>query len=152
MVLAIAPDLDFVPGMFAGKPAAYPLGISHRLAFAMIAYMLVHLGPMVFGKGQGLPENFLRNLGSDFALLIIFVFVVYLHFNLKMWIPIVNPALYDAEFMAIDEKLRWLVDFFTWLSATIHLLLSDEIRWYQADFSLMFVLAFCYFSAERNAE
>lgn len=129
-----------------GVNAAMPV------AFAMIAYMMVHLTPIVFGKARRLPEHFLRNLGYDFTLLVVFVVVVYLHFNLKMWIPIINPALYDAEFMATDEKLRWLVDFFTWLSAAFHSLVSDQIRWYQVDLSVMFVLAFCYLSAERNAE
>jgi hypothetical protein len=131
--------------MALGVNAAMPV------AFAMIAYTMTHLTPIVFGKTRRLPEHFLRNLGYDFSLLCIFVVVVYLHFNLKMWIPIINPALYDAEFMAIDEKLRGLVDFFTWLSTALHALVSDEIRWYQVDFSVMFVLAFCYLSAERNA-
>ena len=43
VVLAIAPDLDFVPGVFAGKPAAYHQGISHSLAFAMLAGLLAML-------------------------------------------------------------------------------------------------------------
>ena len=129
-----------------GVNAAMPI------AFAMIAYMLVHLTPIVFGKGRRLPEHFLRHLGCDLTLLFVFVVVVYLHFNLKMWIPIINPALYDAEFMATDEKLRWLVDFFTWLSRAFRSLVSGEVRWYQVDLSVMFILAFCYLSAERNAE
>lgn len=129
-----------------GVNAAMPV------VFAMIAYMLVHLMPIVFGKSRRLPEHFLRNLGCDLTLVFIFVVVVYLHFNLKMWIPIINPALYDVEFMAIDEKLRWLVDFLTWISTSIHSLVSDETRWYQVDLSVMFILAFCYLSAERNAQ
>ena len=130
------------------------LGVNAALpvALAMIAYMVTHLAPVVFDKGRRLPEHFLRNLGYDLTLLFIFVVVIYLHFNLKMWIPIINPALYDAEYMAIDEKLRWLVDFLTWLSTAIHSNLSDEVRWYQVDFSVMFILAFCYFSVQRNAE
>ena len=146
--LAIGGELQ-VPSERISK--ALGVNAAMPIAFAMIAYMMVHLIPIVFGKGRSVPDNFLRNLGCDFTLLFIFVVVVYLHFNLKMWIPIVNPALYDAEFMAIDEQLRWLVDFLTWISAAVHSLVSDEIRWYQANLSVMFVLAFCYLSAERNA-
>ncbi len=113
--------------MALGVNAAMPV------AFAMIAYTMVHLTPIVLGKTRRLPEHFLRNLGYDFTLLCIFVVVVYLHFNLKMCIPVINPALYDAEFMAMDEKLRWLVDFFTWLSTAFRSLVSGEVRWYQAD-------------------
>lgn len=132
--------------MVLGINAALPI------AFAMLAYMATHLIPIVFNKDHRVPERFLRNLGFDFTLLLLFIFITYLHFTLKMWIPVINPALYDAEYMAIDEKLRWLVDLFTWLSTAIHSLISDEVRWYQLAFSLMFILCFCYFSAQRNAE
>jgi hypothetical protein len=129
-----------------GAHAAMPV------AFAMIAYMATHLMPIVFGKNHRVPDRFLQNLGYDFSLLLMFVIVTYLHFTLKMWIPVINPALFDAEYMAIDKKLRWLVDSFTWLSTALHTTLSEDVRWYQVDFSVMFILSFCYFSAERNAE
>jgi len=37
---AIAPDLDVVPGILAGKPALYHHGISHSLVFALAAGIL----------------------------------------------------------------------------------------------------------------
>lgn len=33
--LAVAPDLDFLPGVLAGRPAAYHQGISHSLTLAI---------------------------------------------------------------------------------------------------------------------
>jgi len=36
-MMAIAPDLDFVPGILAGAPATYHQGVSHSLAFGVIA-------------------------------------------------------------------------------------------------------------------
>jgi membrane-bound metal-dependent hydrolase YbcI (DUF457 family) len=36
-VMATAPDLDFVPGILAGAPATYHQGLSHSLAFGVIA-------------------------------------------------------------------------------------------------------------------
>jgi inner membrane protein len=35
--MAIAPDLDFVPGILAGAPATYHQGLSHSLALGIIA-------------------------------------------------------------------------------------------------------------------
>ena len=39
----------------------------------------------------------LREVGSDTTLLVLFVIITYLHFNLKMWSPVINPAPYDLE-------------------------------------------------------
>jgi membrane-bound metal-dependent hydrolase YbcI (DUF457 family) len=36
-VLAVAPDLDFAPGILLGRPALYHQGLSHSLAFAALA-------------------------------------------------------------------------------------------------------------------
>jgi inner membrane protein len=36
IVLSIAPDLDFLPGILLGKPATYHQGITHSLGFALM--------------------------------------------------------------------------------------------------------------------
>jgi len=36
-VMATAPDLDFVPGILTGAPATYHQGVSHSLAFGVVA-------------------------------------------------------------------------------------------------------------------
>ena len=37
LFMSIAPDLDFLPGIFLGQPALYHQGISHSLGFAFLA-------------------------------------------------------------------------------------------------------------------
>jgi len=37
LFMSIAPDLDFVPGIFLGQPALYHQGISHSLGFSFLA-------------------------------------------------------------------------------------------------------------------
>jgi hypothetical protein len=32
------------------------------------------------------------------------------HFNIKLWVHAINPHLYDAEYMAVDQALRPLID------------------------------------------
>jgi inner membrane protein len=39
-LLAVAPDLDFLPGWFAGQPALYHQGASHSIAAALVAAAL----------------------------------------------------------------------------------------------------------------
>ncbi|WP_404334560.1 phosphatase PAP2 family protein [Sphingomonas sp. MMS12-HWE2-04] len=36
--------------------------------------------------------------------------VLWLHFNVKAWVPFINPATYDAEFMAVDRQMHGIVD------------------------------------------
>jgi inner membrane protein len=40
MFLAVAPDLDFLPGVLQGQPALYHQGLSHSLAFALAVSLL----------------------------------------------------------------------------------------------------------------
>ncbi len=48
--LAIAPDLDFLPGLLQGQPALYHQGISHSLGFALVASSVI-MG--FYRAGQG---------------------------------------------------------------------------------------------------
>ena len=41
LLLAIAPDFDFLPGLLLGKPALYHQGISHSLGFALVLSLAV---------------------------------------------------------------------------------------------------------------
>jgi len=51
MVLAVAPDLDFLPGLLQGQPALYHQGISHSLAFALVVSLIgaLALRPRSYG-------------------------------------------------------------------------------------------------------
>lgn len=129
------------------------LGFDIRLllALAVGSYLITQCILVMLGKGERSRGVILADLSNDMILLALLVTIAYLHFNLKMWIPLINPALYDAEFMAVDERLRGIVDAFTWIGTTLHSTFSNEVRWYQFGFILMFVISFCRFSAARNA-
>jgi len=43
LFLAVAPDLDFIPGIIQGKPALYHQGISHSLIFALTSGFLISM-------------------------------------------------------------------------------------------------------------
>ena len=145
-------------GLSAGAELLFP---SERVSRALGFSAALPLGLGLFGYlatqgffvalGRKKPSKaLLREAGNDMTLLVLFVIITYLHFNLKMWMPVINPALYDLEYLRIDDKLRWLVDLFTWISTGTHSLVSDEIRWYQVAFQSLFVVAFCYFAAIRD--
>jgi hypothetical protein len=59
-----------------------------------------------------------------------------------MWIPVVNPALYDAQYFAVDQALRPLIDLFAWIRAWGARIIPAVDIWYQAAFFAVFVLSF----------
>ncbi len=126
-----------------GFSAAMPLGLG------LLCYLSIQGLRLALGR-KDYSRTILRDAANDLSLLALFVIIMYLHFNLKMWMPVINPALYDLDYLRIDDKLRWLVDLFTWISTGTHSLVSDEVRWYQVAFQSLFVVAFCYFAAIRD--
>lgn len=127
-----------------GINVAIPLGL------AMASYLVTQGVLILRGKGPRSGRQILGNMTNDLILVALYVAANYLHFNLKMWVPLINPALFDAAYMASDEQLRWLVEAFTWISTTIRANLIPEFRWYQFLFLTMFVLSFCRLAAVRN--
>lgn len=54
VVAAVAPDLDFLPGLILGTPALYHQGISHSFLFALVVSLALAVG---FGRaGRAWPR------------------------------------------------------------------------------------------------
>ncbi len=121
------------------------------LGLAITCYLVTQGILILRGKAKRSHRQMLGDMANDLILVGLLIAANYLHFNLKMWVPLINPALFDAVYMASDESLRPLVDAFTWASTTIRTNLNPEFRWYQFLFLTMFVLTFCRFAAVRNA-
>ena len=127
------------------------INIVGPLGLAITCYLVTQGILILRGKSKRSHQQILGDMANDLILIGLYVAANYLHFNLKMWVPLINPALFDAAYMASDESLRPLVDAFTWASTTIRANLNPEFRWYQFLFLTMFVLTFCRFAAVRNA-
>ncbi len=121
------------------------------LGLAITCYLVTQGILVLRGTAQRTPRQILGDMANDLILIALYVAANYLHFNLKMWVPLINPALFDGAYMASDESLSWLVDAFTWTSSAIRANLDSEFRWYQFLFLTMFVLTFCRLATVRNA-
>ncbi len=121
------------------------------LGLAITCYLVTQGILVLRGTAKRTPRQILGDMANDLILIALYVAANYLHFNLKMWVPLINPALFDGAYMASDESLSWLVDAFTWTSSAIRANLDSEFRWYQFLFLTMFVLTFCRLAAVRNA-
>ena len=131
--------------MALGIQVVVPIG------WAMATYLFVQGYQALRNKTRWSGREIAGNLANDSILIVLFIGANYLHFNLKGWVPLINPALFDTAYMASDEWLRPLVDAFTWASTTIRTNLNPEVRWYQFLFLIMFILSFCRFAAIRDA-
>jgi len=121
------------------------------LGLAITCYLITQGVLFLRGQAKHSQRQILGNMANDLILIGLYIAATYLHFNLKMWVPLINPTLFDAAYMATDESLRPLVDAFTWASTLIRANVNPDVRWYQFLFLTMFVLTFCRLAAVRNA-
>ncbi len=56
LVMANAPDLDFIPGLLVGKPALYHQGITHSLSFAILVSTSV--AGIYYARGKSFSRIF----------------------------------------------------------------------------------------------
>jgi hypothetical protein len=59
-----------------------------------------------------------------------------------MWIPVVNPALYDEAYFAVDQAFRPIIDLFAWMRGLGARVIPAPDIWYQAGFFAVFVLSY----------
>lgn len=116
------------------------------LIAAIIGYLLLQLGSAFFGRALGISHRswgqVLRNAVNDYLLLGLFVLVVYVHFNMKMWVPVINPHLFDQDYWAVDQALLPVLNGFIALRQAIAQVLPRADVWYLAGYMSIFVISF----------
>jgi membrane-associated phospholipid phosphatase len=133
-------------GRLLGAPLVCPspvmmlyIGTSYLFPLLLLAaWVLVPL-PFLIYRGElsvALGES-LRHLRAAFCL----GFVMWLHFHIKLWAPLLNPARYDHFYEALDEKyFAWLQPLIVWRSHWPPNVWIDSL--YFNLFVLMFALSF----------
>jgi PAP2 superfamily protein len=139
----------------AGAPFVVPAGHSPALdthfALPLLAAILGY-AVLQFGA-RALPMNGVgatawgRRALIDVYLLGLFLVVVYVHFHIKMWVPLLNPRTYDAPFFAIDKRFHVLIEALRSLRHGIAVVLPRADVWYQLGFFSMFSLSFWFHAA-----
>jgi hypothetical protein len=116
------------------------------LIAAIIGYLLLQIVAAFVGRALGVSHRswgqVLRNAVDDYLLLGLFVLVVYVHFNMKMWVPLINPHLFDQDYYAVDQALQPLLDSFFAIRQGIARFLPAADVWYLAGYMSIFVLSF----------
>ena len=137
----VVPDWDNTG--FIGLRYSFPLGLG---AAWLGLTMVVHKRRIARGEDRGaeLAQN-RRFATQAIGYFITFSAVLWLHFNLKLWGPLINPRLYDDAYYCIDRALAPillpLTEFRAWLSGYT----NEHIdSWYLLTFAFMFFLSFAY--------
>jgi hypothetical protein len=125
LVTGIGLLLGLLP-VWPTERVSYALGFS--AALPVLAAVGAYLGTQAIRLtlDRGYDRDLLPHLRIDAAFLVLFVVVTYFHFNLKMWSPLINPALFDAAYWATDGWVRPLVDASLAVSASVRGFLGDD--------------------------
>jgi len=99
-------------GLALGLPANLPdrpsLEFVHRHFFSplLLAFLLQSCLPLALGRRRRIDDPLLMLKLFPFMVL-----VVFMHFNLKAWMPLVNPQLHDEFFHRTDQTVWPIVTF-----------------------------------------
>jgi uncharacterized protein len=109
---------------------------------AAMGYLLLQCSTHFLGHTKPSWRTIAKRAAGDYLLLGLFILVVYIHFNIKMWIPVINPNLFDQDYFAVDQAARPLILLFDDLRGFLARILPHADLWYQAAFFAVFVLSF----------
>jgi hypothetical protein len=129
-LIARASGLPFVLPAERISPA---LGVSPALPLqiAVVGYLVGQVTSVRWRQQGTHPTQLGRRLSTDFLYILIFVIVIYFHFHLKMWMPVLNPHLYDHAYFQVDVQLRSVIDGLALVRALLARLLPAPDLWYQ---------------------
>lgn len=132
--------------IIAGLPFSLPSG--ERAAFVGVHYLYPLIGIaiwaaiMLFSKRKSVTTTF-------FIALPAYAVVLVSHFNLKLWIPHLNPALWDETYWASDEAIRPLIDGAMTIRTALDPVIPLESNFYMLGFIALFYVAFGYACLKR---
>jgi mitochondrial fission protein ELM1 len=109
---------------------------------AAAGYLVVQCLTALLRPGAQTWRQIAWHAATDYLLLALFILILYVHFNVKMWIPVVNHHVYDREFYAVDQAMRPLIASMAELRSRVARILPAPDIWYQMAFFAIFVASF----------
>lgn len=129
-----------------GLPFSLPSG--DRAAFVGVHYLYPLIGIaiwaaiVVFARREQLAATF-------FMALPCYALILLCHFNLKLWIPHINPTSWDAFYWQTDQAVRPLVDSSMAFRIALDPIIPLDSNFYMLGFVALFYLAFGYACLKR---
>jgi hypothetical protein len=148
--LRLAPEVTFTVAFLflmvavsaaLGLPISYPTAGS--ASFVGIHYLYPLIGVGVWGAFAFLGQR--RSLARVFLIALpCYALVLLAHFNFKLWLPHLNPRLYDAVYWQTDLELRAVVDACIQIRTLLDPIIPVNGHFYMMGFVALFYVSFCY--------
>jgi hypothetical protein len=124
---------------------SYYLGFRYAVPIAMatVWYVVPFISHWLAGGNRPLTEMW-RESARNGLYLFAFTAVMWMHFHIKMWIPLINPARYDDLYLELDRAIQPAIDLMFALRQFVALNGAGVDYWYMWAFILMFFLSFSY--------
>lgn len=122
-------------------PVRLPVG--GGAAFVGIHYLLPLIGLLIWASCATLG-NKKKNAKPLMVALPCYAIVLFVHFHLKLWTPIINPRSYDQVYWSIDQHMRPLVEACFLMRKAMLPIISYDANLYMIGFIMIFYCSFCY--------
>ncbi len=135
----------------AGVPLLVPrekvnpaLGFSPALpaVVAIGGYLLAQSGRLLWTAAAGERELVMMQIRTDCIYLALFVLVAYLHFFLKLQIPLLRSVRFDPLYHAMDQRMTGFISLLAGIRAAVARYLPDADQWYQTGQLALYLLSF----------
>lgn len=130
-------------GLSAGYGLPINLPSGERAAFVGIHYLYPLIGVGIWGIFALLGQK--RETARVFLIALpCYAIVLLVHFHLKLWVPHINPHLYDGFYWQLDQAMRPLVDACMAARRAMSVLVPMDSNFYMIGFIGLFYISFCY--------
>ncbi|HMO76197.1 MAG TPA: phosphatase PAP2 family protein [Sphingopyxis sp.] len=122
-------------------PVVWPSG--DRAAFVGVHYLYPLIGVALLGAATFVAGK--RDVATSFLIALpCYVVILFAHFNIKLWIPHINPVMVDDFYWATDEMVRPLVDACMAMRTGLFGFISFSSNFYMISFMALFYVSFLY--------
>lgn len=122
-------------------PIVLPSG--NRAAFVGVHYIYPLIGVALLGLATFAAGK--REVSTSFLVALpCYVMVLIAHFNIKLWIPHINPVMYDDFYWKTDQMVRPLIDACIHMRENLFGFIRFESNFYMLSFIGLFYTSFLY--------
>ena len=122
-------------------PIIIPSG--ERAAYVGVHYLYPLIGIAILGGVTFLAGR--REIAIRFLVALpCYVAILFAHFNIKLWIPHINPANFDEIYWQIDSYFRPIVDVYMYIRDKVFFFIPYQANFYMISYIALFYCSFCY--------
>ena len=131
-----------------GLPIVSPSG--NRAAFVGVHYIYPLIGVALLGITTFVAGK--RDVAMSFFIALpCYVAILFAHFNIKLWIPHINPVMHDEFYWKTDQMVRPIVDACDYIRENIFIFIPYESNFYMLAFIALFYTSFLYHAIKTPA-